>query len=59
MENFDFPSDLKSAEVTPGYKKKSKNSKHFVEYFKCMRDAYMNNYSLILNFFLSPYQCGF
>ena len=66
MENSNFPSDLKSADVTPPYKKKSKNSKDNYRpvsilsniskvYERCIYEQ-LQSYS---NFFLSPYHCGF
>ena len=66
MENSNFPSDLKSADVTPAYKKNSKNSKDNYRpvsilsniskvYERCIYEQLQSYFEI----FLSPYQCGF
>ena len=66
IENSNFPSDLKSADVTPAYKKKSKTSKDNYRpvsilsniskvYERCIYEQLQSYFEKIL----SPYQCGF
>ena len=55
-----FPSDFKLADVTPVYKKKSKNSKdnyrpvrHIIQYFQNLRKMYLLSNSALFKFFVA------
>ena len=66
IENSNFPSDLKSADVTQAYKKKSKTSKDNyrpISILSNISKVYERRiYEQLQSYFekiLSPYQCGF
>ena len=61
-----FPSDLKLADITPAYKKKSKNSKDNYRPVRILSNIYKiyerciyDQIQLFFNSLLSKYQCGF